>query len=240
MVENQYSLFRDLDRRCLSGGLNENDCRETVRRKRSIIESDLNQRNPVAREVLDERTTFVAIYNSYSRSYRGLRRFVPHSHDVSHNERLEHFEKIVPNVRHFRRRSIFAADNPLICAFYGLLASNAIVLLWANSVREDSESAVVSADDEMHIWLRMAGAVIGAIVGIFAMINYRTRDRNHIHAREAAAYMDLNYECCRAFDDEAWARFMVLKSENKIDPSARPTTIAAATLKSGGPATSPS
>jgi hypothetical protein len=90
------------------------------------------------------------------------------------------------------------------------------------------------------VWLTIAGAVIGAVVGVFAMIKYRTRDTNHIHAREAAAYMDLNYECCRAFDDDAWARFMILKSENKIDPATRPNAIAAAALKGGDPATSPS
>jgi hypothetical protein len=236
MVEHQYSLFRDLDRRCVSGGLNELDCKETVRKKRSLIESELNQRNPVAREVLDGRTTFVGIYDSFSHAFRGFRRFVPLRHDVAWNERLENFGKIVPNVRHFARRSIFAADNPIACMLYGLVASFAIGLVW--KINEHSDAVPGDPrDGSLQIWLTAACMIIGLVVGLYAMIKYRTRDANHIHAREAAAYMDLNYECFHAFDDGAWARFIVLKSENRLDPMARPC---ASVLKESGPAASTS
>src|SRR5690606_31189666 len=114
--DTQYELFQDLDRHCVAGGVQTSECLEAVRRKRDAIQSALNQQNPLVREVLAGRTTFVAIYDEFSRGFRGIRRFLPLPHDEVHNERLENLAKIVPNTAHFARRSIFATDNPVTCA----------------------------------------------------------------------------------------------------------------------------
>ena len=54
------------------------------------------------------------------------------------------------------------------------------------------------------------------------MFKYRTRDPDRIHAREAALYMDLNYNCHRTFDDEAWAKFVSLKT---TPPGVKPAPV---------------
>ncbi len=53
---------------------------------------------------------------------------------------------------------------------------------------------------------------VGFFAGLLSMFKYRTRNPDKIHAREAAVYMDLNYNCHRTFDDEAWAKFVALKA----------------------------
>lgn len=209
MLENQYALFRDLDRSCVAGSLSEADCREAVRLKRASIESPLFRDNPLVREVLAGGTTFVEVYDSFSRGLRGLRRLVPLPHNRAHNERLACLAQIVPNVRHFLRRSVFAADNPVTCFFYGLLAATAVSLIWAHSVHGDSEGP--SGDDDgasPQLYLALAFGFAGFIVGSVSMLRYRTRDPKHIHAREAAGYMDVNYAFFRSGDDRAWADFI--------------------------------
>jgi hypothetical protein len=213
MADTQYELFRDLDRHCVAGGVQEGDCLEAVRRKRACIDSQLNRDNPLVREVLEGRTTFAAVYDDYSHAFRGLRRFLPMAHDERHNERLEQLAKIVPNVRHFVRRSALAADNPVTCTLYGLVASSAVSLVWTHALNSDAETGGAGGLDSVMVFaLALALGLVGFIAGLFAMMKYRTRDPNVIHAREAAVYMDLNYNCHRTFDDAAWARFVALKT----------------------------
>ncbi len=131
MFDVQYNFFRDLDRRCVAEGLSEAQCAAVVELKRKAIDSALNRSNPLAAEVLAGRTTFVAAYDGFSRAFRGLRRFVPKSHDAAWNERLEQLALIVPNVRHFRRRSLFAADNPTSLTLYGAVVGAAVAALLA-------------------------------------------------------------------------------------------------------------
>jgi hypothetical protein len=210
MADTQYELFRDLDRHCVAGGVQTPDCLEAVRRKREAITSALNQDNPLIRDVAAGRTTFVAIYDEFSHGFRGVHRFLPMPHDDDHNERLQQLARVVPNVRHFTRRSIFATDNPATCTVYGVLASIAIALVAARAVMADDEAA--GFDGVMLAMIAILCGVLGFVAGLFAMYKYRTRDPNRIHAREAAAYMDLNYNCHRTFDDEAWAKFIALKT----------------------------
>jgi hypothetical protein len=210
MADTQYELFRDLDRHCVAGGVQDGDCLEAVRRKRACIESELNRANPLVREVLEGRTTFATVYDSYSHAFRGIRRFLPMAHDDALNERLEQLGKIVPNVRHFLRRSALAADNPFTCALYGVVASSAVTLVWRHAGGGDTEGGDLNVVTIFSLALGLG--LVGFVAGLFAAMKYRTRDPNVIHAREAAVYMDLNYNCHRTFDDEAWAKFVALKT----------------------------
>ena len=126
MFDIQYNFFRDLDRRCVAEGLSDAQCAAVVELKRKAIDSTLNRSNPLAAEVLAGRTTFVAAYDGFSHAFRGVRRFVPKTHDAGWNERLEQLALIVPNVRHFRRRSLLAADNPTTLTAYGAIAGLAL------------------------------------------------------------------------------------------------------------------
>ena len=184
MADTQYELFRDLDRHCVAGGVQAPDCLEGVRRKREAIMSALNRDNPLVREVLAGRTTFTAIYDEFSRSFRGIRRFLPMPHDDEHNERLEHLAKILPNVRHFVRRSVFATDNPITCTIYGVVASAAIALVGTHAVAADGDGE--SLDGVTIAMLAIFCGFLGFVAGLLAMYKYRTRNPNSIHAREAA------------------------------------------------------
>lgn len=219
MPDTQYELFRDLDRHCVAGGVQAADCLEAVRRKRACIESALNRDNPLVREVLSGQTTFAAIYDEFSRKFRGVRRFLPMPSDEAHNQRLEHLARIVPNVQHFTRRSVFAADNPVTCAIYGIIASLAVALVWRHLVTTDTGAG--EAQTVPVLALACGFGVIGFLAGLFSALRHRTRNPHKIHAREAALYLDLNYNCCRTFDDEAWAKFIALKT---TPPGAAPLT----------------
>lgn len=209
MRDNQYHFFRDLDRRCVARGFREADCAEVAVRKKQSIESTLIQENPVVQEVLSGENTLVGIYDSFSRSYRGLRRFVPHPHDEALNSRLECFSRIVPNVSHFKRRSILAADNPISCTLYGLIAGLAADLVWAQLIHDIGGGARgTGSDAAAFFFLGVIFGFAGFVAGSVSMMRYRTRDPRQIHAREAAAYMDLNYEFYRNRDDEGWAHFI--------------------------------
>jgi len=209
MRDNQYHLFRDLDRRCVARGFKEADCAEIVNRKKQSIDFILIKENPVVREVLSGENTFVGIYDSFSRSYRGLRRFVPQEHDDALNARLEYFSRIVPNVSHFRRRSVFAADNPVTCTLYGVIAGLAADLIWAQLIHDFGGAVGESGRDAAaYYFLGVIFGFGGFVVGTVSMMRYRTRDPRQIHAREAAAYMDLNYEFYRNQDDGGWAHFI--------------------------------
>jgi hypothetical protein len=203
MRDNQYAIFRDLDRRCVSRGLEIGECEEAVRAKRSLIENDLNHGNPLVRDVLAGRTTFVAEYDFFSRRLRGIRRFVPQPHDAGHNERLRHLSVILPNVAHFLRRSAFAVDNPVNGLLYGLFASLAVDLVVLHAQRDEGEG-----NGGLPLYLGLVFGFAGFVAGAAAMMKYRTRDPKVIHAREAAAYMDLNYAFFATGDDHAWAEFI--------------------------------
>jgi hypothetical protein len=201
MFDVQYDFFRDLDRRCLAEGLIEAQCSAVVELKRKTIDSALNRSNPLAAEVLAGKTTFVATYDGFSHAFRGLRRFVPKSHDGTWNDRLEQLAQIVPNVRHFRRRSLFAADNPTTLTLYGALAGAAAHAVFTGDL-EPGEPLPPFVGD---VTATIAGvAALGFIFGTAAMFKYRIRDYKVIHAREAAGYMDMNYGFFRAGDDRGW------------------------------------
>jgi hypothetical protein len=152
-----------------------------------------------------------------------LRRFIPHRHDTAWNERLECFEKIVPNVKHFTRRSIFAADNPITCLAYGIVASLAIGLVWNFSTRGDGDGPGDGAGGRNpQFYISLAFACAGFLAGSAAMLKYRTRDPHRIHAREAAAYMDLNYAFYRSGNDRAWSEFISQQGGGHGVPVARP------------------
>ncbi len=209
MLDNQYQFFRDLDRSCVSGGLDHEACARAVRMKRASIESDRFRDNPVVRDLLAGTTTLVREYDAYSRSFRGVRRFLPVAHDPAGNERLRHLAAILPNVGHFTRRSRLAFDNPVGGACYGLLAALAVGLIWARGARDDvDELAGAATADDVLVVLGLLGAVAGFVAGAFSMFKYRTRDPHVIHAREAAGYMDINYAYHRMNDDAAWAGFI--------------------------------
>lgn len=223
-MENLYSFFQDLDRRCLSEGLKQDRCAEVVALKRRTIESPRFRGNPIAAEVLAGRTTFVATYDGFSHEFRGLRRFIPKSHDPEWNERLDCLAQIVPNVCHFKRRSYFAFDNPLGSVLYGIVAGLGIAVILASEQTSGGEpgdaAALVAGRQGTRLMALMA--CVGFVFGSIAMLRYRTRDSKVIHAREAAGYMDLNYAFCRAGDDAAWARMFDAGAGGHSAPSTRP------------------
>jgi hypothetical protein len=210
MVEVQYDYFRALDRRCVAESLDPDRCREVVRLKRQIIEAPINRSNPLVQDVLAGRTTFVQTYDEFSRAFRGLRRFAPKTHDPAWNERLDQLARIVPNVRHFRRRSCLALDNPVNTTLYGAVAGFALGVFWSMSGETDTEAgaAAVFLASRTQRAIVTALALVGFFIGTLAMLRYRTRDSAQIHAREAASYMDRNYALYRAGDDAAWARLL--------------------------------
>jgi len=209
-MENLYRHFQELDRRCLSDGLGQERCTEVAALKRRTIESPRFKNNPIAAEVLAGRTTFVAVYDSFSREFRGLRRFVPKSHDPDWNERLDCLAQIIPNVGHFKRRSYLAFDNPLGSVLYGIIAGFGIAIILAIEQTSGGEpgEAVELVTGSHGTTLMALMACVGFVFGSVAMLKYRTRDYKMIHGREAAGYMDLNYAFFRASDDTAWARML--------------------------------
>ena len=102
MEQNQYTVFKDLDRRYVAGGFQESEGEAIVTQKRECIESLVSQSNPLVQKVLASENSFAEVYDSFSRSFRGYRRFLPHRHDIVSNERLQYLGKIVPNVNHFK------------------------------------------------------------------------------------------------------------------------------------------
>jgi hypothetical protein len=54
------------------------------------------------------------------------------------------------------------------------------------------------------------------------MFKYRIRDYKHIHAREAAGYMDMNYGFFRQGDEGAWAECLRAGAGPAGAPLARP------------------
>jgi len=222
MADTQYELFRDLDRRCVAGGLDEEECSEAVRKKRASIESESIQRNPLVQEVLAGKTTFVALYDSFSREFRGVRRFIPHRHSPEKNERLRYLGQIIPNVKHFTRRSVLAMDNPLIGIVYGVVTAFVFGTLLLRPDRSEEVTERLSTGVSWQFILLCAGGIAGFLIGLVAMFKYRTRDPQHIHAREAAAYMDLNYAYYRLNDNDAWARCIRVQGETASVTLARP------------------
>jgi hypothetical protein len=202
MFDVQYNFFRDLDRRSVAEGLTEAQCAAVVELKRKTIDSALNRSNPLAAEVLAGKTTFVATYDGFSHAFRGLRRFVPKTYDAAWNERLEQLARIVPNVRHFRRRSVFAADNPTNLTFYGVVVGAAASAILNGETEPGEQPALPWAGAPTAIVAGMA--VLGFVFGTAAMFKYRIRDYNQIHAREAASYMDLNYGFFCSGDTRGW------------------------------------
>lgn len=209
MPENQYQLFRDLDRRCVAGGFKESDCRDIVDRKKRSIGSLINRDNPVVQEVLEGKDTFTGIYDKISRSFRGIRRFLPQPHDEALNTRIECLARIIPNVDHFRRRSVLAADNPVTCTLYGVIVGLAADLVWMRHIHDmDSMGSPILGGATALYFFGVIFGFAGFVVGAVAMLRYRTRDPRRIHAREAAGYMDINYDFYRKGDDEGWAHFI--------------------------------
>lgn len=209
MPENQYQLFRDLDRRCVAGGFKESDCHDIVDRKKRSIGGPINRDNPVVQEVLEGKDTFAGIYDRISRSFRGIRRFLPQPHDEALNARIECLARIIPNVGHFRRRSVFAADNPVTCTLYGVIVGLAADLVWMRHAQDmDSLGSAVGGSATVLYFFGVIFGFAGFVVGAVAMLRYRTRDPRRIHAREAAGYMDINYDFYRKGDDEGWAHFI--------------------------------
>jgi len=233
MADSQYDLFRDLDRRCTRSDVTLADCREAARKKRAIIEGELNQTNPLVREVISGQATFTGIYREFSQGLRGIRRFLPLPHHRALNERLEHLAKIIPNVDHFKRRSLLAADNPLTTAVYAVIASFGLGFVWNAANRESipAESAGVAAEGHMQLLVAALCGFGGFGLGLYAMLRYRTRDNQRIHAGEAARYMDLNYECYGRLDDAAWAEFMLAKQR---PPPATPETNQSTSISAPG------
>ena len=209
MHDTQYALFQELDRRCVARGFQDSDCEESARLKRESIDQKAGRKNPVACEVLAGKTTLVAEYDRFSRMFRGVRRFLPMPHDEALNERLRQLAKIVPNVKHFTRRSLFAIDNPVTAGIYGFIASVALDLVISLTLRtEMDETTEAIRRGWSGGWLAVGFTVLGVLVGTFAMMRYRTRDRGQIHAREAAAYMDANYALYLGRDERAWADYV--------------------------------
>lgn len=209
MHDTQYALFQELDRRCVSGQFQEADCTESVRHKRASIDLEKSRGNPVVNDVLTGTTTFVGEYDRFSHMFRGVRRFLPMPHHAACNERLRHLAKIVPNVRHFTRRSLFAIDNPVTAGFYGFLASSALLVVLALVLRSEADDEAVSLEAGWTGgWLTLGFTAVGVLAGCLATIRYRTRDAQKIHAREAAAYMDVNYEFYGLNNDRAWAEYI--------------------------------
>jgi len=223
MADSQYDLFRDLDRRCTVGDVTLEHCLEAARKKRAIIDGELNQTNPLVREVIAGKATFTDIYREFSQGLRGFRRFLPLPHHRAQNERLEHLAQIIPNVDHFKRRSLLAADNPSTTAVYAVIASFALGFIWNAANRDTTPTESAGIADEGHVQILVAAlfGFAGFGLGLYAMLRYRTRDNKRIHAGEAAQYMDLNYECYGRLDDAAWAEFMHAKHQ---PPTARHAT----------------
>ena len=220
MFDVQYHFFRDLDRRCVAEGLSEAQCAAVVELKRKTIDSALNRSNPLAAGVLAGKTTFVATYDGFSHAFRGLRRFVPKTHDDAWNERLGQLAQIVPNVRHFRRRSLFAFDNPTNGAIYGVLAGAVAAAVLTGETEPGEQPAVAWAGAPTAI---AAGvAALGFAFGVAAMFKYRIRDYGQIHAREAAGYMDLNYEFFRSGDTRGWIECLRAEAAAAQAKMARP------------------
>lgn len=215
----QYDFFRDLDRRCLSEGLTEAQCTAVVELKRKAIDSALNRSNPLVAEVLAGKTTFVATYDGFSHAFRGLRRFVPKGHDADWNERLEQLAQIIPNVRHFRRRSLLAADNPTTLALYGTVVGAAAHVVFTGDLEPGDPVPPLVGDLTTSV---AAVAALGLVFGTAAMFKYRIRDYNHIHAREAAGYMDLNYGFFRAGDTRGWTECLRDEANAAREKLARP------------------
>lgn len=220
MFDVQYHFFRDLDRRCVAEGQTEEQCTNVVELKRRTIDSALNRSNPLVAEVLAGRTTFVETYDGFSRAFRGVRRLVPKTHDAGWNERLDQLAQIVPNVRHFRRRSLLAADNPLGLTVYGVLAGAAVRVLVAAGAESEEGTVLPWADAPAVIVAGMAA--LGFAFGTAAMFKYRIRDYGQIHAREAASYMDLNYGFFRAGDSRGWAECLRTEAGTARAKLARP------------------
>ena len=193
MHDTQYELFQELDRRCVAGGFAENDCRESVRLKRASIELENSRGNPVVRDVLAGRTTLVAEYDAFSHAFRGVRRFLPMPHIAARNERLRYLAKIVPNVRHFTRRSLLAVDNPVTAGFYGFVASMALLLVLGLVLRSElDEERVTLAAGWTGGWVSLGFTAVGVLAGSLAMVKYRTRDPQQIHAREARSALPIS------------------------------------------------
>lgn len=222
MSETQYDLFRDLDRHCVAHDFDPDACREAVRRKRALIE--FHQNNPIVRDVLEGRQTFVQAYEVRSRAFRGVRRFIPHRDVPEWNQRLEDLGRIIPNVGHFTKRGLFSIDNPVMCALYGAGGALGVSLSLVHAQRDDrrgggSGSLIVGDDFPLSFTLLMG--IFGFLLGLFAMLRYRTRDARRIHAREAARYMDLNYAFYRNNDDEGWAHCVRSRTDLDKAPLAR-------------------
>ncbi len=209
MHDTQYALFQELDRRCVARGFQECDCTESVRLKRASIDLEKSRGNPVVRAVLEGKTQFVTEYDGFSRGFRGLRRFIPMPHDPVRNERLRHLGMILPNVRHFTRRSLLAIDNPVTAGIYGFVASIVLEIGVSLALRSgEEEVGAAPVDGDMGGWLALGLTAVGVLAGSLALVRYRVRDPQQIHAREAAAYMDVNYEFYVRDDDRAWAEFI--------------------------------
>ena len=209
MHDTQYALFQELDRRCVAGDFKGEECAESVRLKRASIEFEQSRGNPVVRDVLGGRRTFVSEYDAFSHMLRGVRRFLPMPHDGALNERLRCLAKVVPNVRHFTRRSLFAIDNPVTTAIYGFVASIVLELVLGLTLRSEAdEMEVTSAAGWSGGWFTVGFTLLGVLIGSLAMLRYRTRDAKQIHAREAAAYMDVNYEFYLRGNDRAWGEYI--------------------------------
>jgi len=224
MIDIQYNFFRDLDRRCVAESLDEQRCAAVVRMKRQAIDAPLNRANPVVAEVLAGTTSFVAVYDSFSREFRGLRRLVPKSHDAAWNERLEHLSRILPNVRHFRRRSLLAADNPCNLTLYGAIAGFAVgvFMSFSGSGAAEPGAAAAALAGPVQGALVAGMAAVGFVLGTAAMFKYRIRDYKQIHAREAAGYLDVNYGFFRSGDDAGWAACLRAEAETVRAQLARP------------------
>ncbi len=224
MFDVQYNFFRDLDRRCLAEGLTAEQSAAVVELKRKTIESPLNRSNPLVAEVLAGRTTFVAAYDGFSRSFRGLRRLVPKTHDADWNERLAQLAQIVPNVGHFRRRSLLAADNPLNLTVYGALAGFAagVLINFSDTGGLEPGEAAAGLLGGSQLTFVAGLAAFGFVSGTAAMFKYRVRDYKQIHAREAAGYMDLNYGFFLAGDLHGWTEYLRSEADAARAKLARP------------------
>ncbi len=215
MNETQYYQFRDLDRRCVSRKFDPEACEEAVRCKRALIEFHRN--NPLVREVLEGKTTFVSAYIEGSRAFRGFRRFLPYRADVDWNQRIGDLGRIIPNVEHFRRRGLFSIDNPISCGTYGFVLSLGAGILLGHAQRDERGSSSVGtllSGDDFPLSFSLLLIVFGVLFGLFTMLRYRTRNPRQIHAREAALYMDQNYAFFRKNDDAGWACFIRSGSEH--------------------------
>lgn len=127
-------------------------------------------------------------------------------------------------MRHFRRRSLLAADNPCNLTLYGAVAGLAVGVFLsfggAGGAEPGAAAAALLSRMQAAIEAAMAGA--GFVLGVAAMFKYRIRDYKSIHAREAAGYMDLNYGFFRRRDDAGWAECLRAETESVRAQLARP------------------